>query len=187
MKIIIGLGNPGPKYKNTWHNVGFLVLEELQKNLGTENFKANPKLKAEISTGKLKGEKIILAQPQTFMNLSGEAVGAILHYFKAKIEDLIVIHDDIDLALGKIRLAKNSSAGGHNGIKSIIENLKTQDFLRLKIGVKTARLEKMETADFVLEKFGDQAKTIKTEIKKAASAIETAISGSVERAMNEFN
>ncbi|MEI6288621.1 MAG: aminoacyl-tRNA hydrolase [bacterium] len=188
MKLIVGLGNPGPKYKNTWHNLGFLILENFQKEFNFSVFKKSAKLQAEISEGKIGNTKIILALPQTYMNNSGQSVSAIIKYYKINPLDIIVAHDDIDLPLGKIRLSKNSSAGGHNGIKSIIENLKTKEFARLKIGIATDKLEKVDVADYVLEKFGSDNKTKILEIKKTAvSALETAIKDGVERAMNLFN
>ncbi len=188
MKLIIGLGNPGKQYMNTWHNAGFLAVEQIQKELDFSDFKKDAKLQAELSEGKIGREKIILAKPQTFMNLSGQSVAAILNYYKLTKEDLIVIHDDLDLPLGKIRLTKSSSAGGHNGVKSIIENLGGQNFIRLKIGVHTDLRAKMETADYVLTRPGkDEQKTLKEIIKNTAPAIEAVVRESVESAMNQFN
>ncbi len=188
MKLIIGLGNPGKAYANTWHNLGFLALDKFQETNGFEKFKKDSKLLAEISVGKIGKDKIILAKPQTFMNNSGNAVSAIGKYFKVSPKDIIVIHDDIDLPLGKIRVAYDSSAGGHNGIKSIIEALGTKKFSRIKIGVKTDKLEKIETADYVLERIPASAKKVVDEmVKSTSSAVTEIIANSIESAMNIFN
>lgn len=188
MKLIIGLGNPGEQYKNTWHNMGFLTIEKMANELGFENFKERKKLKSEISIGKFGREKIILVKPQTFMNESGLTAALLKNYFKVKIADIIIVHDDVDLPLGKIRLAKNSSAGGHNGVKSIIQSLDTQNFIRLKIGSKTAKAEKIGALKYALEKIGKDKKTETAEIiKKAAHVVTAVIENSLERAMNKFN
>jgi len=188
MKLIIGLGNPGKTYINTWHNLGFMALDKFQEANGFEKFKKDGKLLAEISVGKIGRDKIILAKPQTFMNNSGNAVSAIGKYFKISAKDLIVIHDDIDLPLGKIRVAYDSSAGGHNGIKSIIEALGTKKFSRIKIGVKTDKLEKIETADYVLEKIPASQKEVVSKVaESASSAVLEMITNSIESAMNIFN
>ncbi|MFA6918941.1 MAG: aminoacyl-tRNA hydrolase [Patescibacteria group bacterium] len=188
MKLIIGLGNPGKAYANNWHNLGFMALDKLQEDNNFEKFKKEAKLLAEISVGKIGREKVILAKPQTFMNKSGEAVSLISHYFKLSSENLIVIHDDIDLPLGKIRIAYDSSAGGHNGVKSIIGSLGTQKFSRIKIGVKTDKLDKIETADYVLEKIpASNKKIISNMAGLASSACLEIITDSVTSAMNIFN
>lgn len=187
-KLIIGLGNPGKQYQNTWHNLGFLAVDEMQKKWGFEKFKNEKKWQAEISIGQFNNEKIILAKPQTFMNNSGEAVVKIAKYYKIKLDDIIVIHDDVDLGLEKIRIAKDSSAGGHNGIKSIIQQIKSQNFIRIKIGIATDRKNKMESADYVLSRFGlFQKKKVKEITKKITSAIEVIITDSLESAMNQYN
>jgi len=188
MKLIIGLGNPGKKYQKTWHNLGFLILGEWQKILAFPAFKKQLKFQAETSEGKLGEEKIILAKPLTYMNNSGEAVAKIKNYYQLDLDQIIAIHDDIDLPLGKIRLAKNSSAGGHNGVKSLIETLGSQNFWRLKIGVKTPRLEKIKAEDYVLEKFNKQQELEIAKIKKTAvAALETGLDKNWETAMNLYN
>ncbi|MBI5765927.1 aminoacyl-tRNA hydrolase [Candidatus Falkowbacteria bacterium] len=188
MKLIIGLGNPGEQYKNTWHNMGFLTVDELKDRFEFENFKEHKKLKSEISIGKIGREKIILVKPQTFMNKSGLAAALLKNYFKIKIADIIIVHDDVDLPLGKIRLAKNSSAGGHNGIKSIIQSLGTKNFIQLKIGIYQDKAKLVSTTKFVLDKISQKEKPkINGIIKKVAVGLATVIEDSLEKAMNEFN
>jgi len=148
MKLIIGLGNPGKKYEKTRHNLGFMAVDFLREKLGAPDFKSNKKCAAEFS----KSGEIILAKPQTFMNLSGEAVAKLLSFYKLDLDDLIVIHDDIDLELGKIKDGKNHGPAGHNGVKSIIELLGTKDFPRLRIGVGRPP-EHIPPEDYVLQNF----------------------------------
>jgi PTH1 family peptidyl-tRNA hydrolase len=168
MNIIVGLGNPGPKYDNTRHNIGFTVVDELarQKNL---TWKDNKKFKAEIA----EEAGLILVKPQTFMNNSGESVAAILRYYQLlprtifgtkKDSDLTpvltIIHDDLDLLLGKYKLSINSSSAGHNGVQSIIDYLKTKNFKRLRIGISTDERQQIKAENFVLQKFKDEEKNV---------------------------
>ncbi|TCI50783.1 aminoacyl-tRNA hydrolase [Exiguobacterium sp. SH1S21] len=133
MKCIVGLGNPGKKYGMTRHNIGFLAIDRLADKHGITLDEA--KFKAVIGTGRINGERVVLVKPLTYMNLSGEAVRPILDYYKVDIDDLLVIYDDLDMVPGKLRLRPKGSAGGHNGIKSLIQHLGTMDFKRLKLGV----------------------------------------------------
>ncbi len=164
MHLIIGLGNPGKKYKNTRHNLGFIFLDKLQEKWSFPVFKLNKKFNAEISQSEWKNEKIILVKPQAFMNLSGEAVKKLLDFYKITADDLLVIHDDLDIVCGKYKLATNSSSAGHNGVQNIIDQLGTKKFARLRIGIKsekkTAASPQPEASDFVLEKL------TKEELKK---------------------
>jgi PTH1 family peptidyl-tRNA hydrolase len=188
MKLIIGLGNPGLKYQKTWHNLGFIAIDKLRVDLKLPEFKENKKLKAFTAEGQLENDKIILAKPETYMNESGRTAELIRNYYKMNLEDIIVIHDDVDLELGKIRIVKNSSAGGHNGIKSIIEYLNSQDFIRIKIGAKTSKLAKVETADYVLEKFHlIHGIKVKEATKLASQAVQTIATRSLSEAMNLYN
>lgn len=188
MKLIIGLGNPGKKYDGTWHNLGFAGLAELRVILDMPPLKKSDKFRADICIGTYGGERIILAGPSTYMNSSGESVLALAKFYKVKFSDITVIQDDIDLPLGKIRLAKDSSAGGHNGIKSIIEQLGSKDFNRIKIGIKTSKLEKIEAADYVLMKPDKDDKVIvKTQAKNAALAAKDILESGLEKAMNNWN
>ena len=150
MKIIIGLGNPGKKYSGTRHNVGFEFLDKLKTEFDFSEFEFNKKFNAEISTNK----EIILVKPQTFMNLSGESVRDILSFYKLSPEDILVIHDDKDIPLGEYRLANDSSSAGHNGVQNIIENLGTQKFKRIRIGVGVET--NLPSDVFVLQKFSDE-------------------------------
>lgn len=153
MKLIIGLGNPGKEYAKTRHNVGFMVIDALAKNLGVD-FKLNKKFQAEIAVIKNGKEEIVLAKPQTFMNLSGISTRAILDFYKIKPENIVVIHDDKDILFGQVKYQTDRSAAGHNGIKSLIKHLGTQDFARIRIGVAWEDKEKMgDTAEFVLRNF----------------------------------
>lgn len=148
MKLIVGLGNPGDKYKATRHNIGFLALDFLAQELGL-NFSEHKKTKSLLA----KDTNYLLIKPQTFMNLSGESVIAALNFFKLTKDDLIVIHDDIDVDLGKLKTTTSSRAAGNNGIQSIINLLGSQDFFRIRIGVRTPEREIIPAEKFVLEKF----------------------------------
>lgn len=188
MKLIVGLGNPGKEYLKTWHNIGFLALDNIASVFKFEDFKREKKFQAEIAIGEIKKQKTILAKPQTFMNNSGLTVGALAKYYKIKPTDIIIIHDDIDLPLGRIKIVGDSSAGGHNGVKSIIQYLKTQDFIRIRIGISTPKKEKIGSADYVLTKIGLlQSSKIKGIIKKTTSAVEEVVGVSPESAMNKYN
>ncbi len=188
MKLIIGLGNPGDKYRQTWHNLGWLALDEIRQSREFPAFKSDKKLQAEISEGKIGREKIILAKPRTFMNNSGQAVSALVKYYKIKMEDIVVIHDDVDLPLEKIRVVKNSSSGGHNGIKSIIDYLDTKDFVRIKIGCRTDKTDIIGTVDYVLKKIEKKdAPAANAAVQTAAGAASEIIGKSLMAAMNKFN
>lgn len=187
MKIIVGLGNPGKKFKKTRHNLGFLVLDELQKNLKFEKFKNSKKFLAQISEGNFKGEKIILAKPLTFMNNSGKTVRLILENFKLKSENLWVLHDDLDILFGKIKISFGKSSAGHKGVESIIEEIKTKNFVRFRIGIKTPN-QKKEKKFFVLSRFTPkEEKIFKKIIKITVKAIKMALTEGLEKAMTEFN
>ncbi len=156
MKLIVGLGNPGKMYQKTRHNVGFMVLDALQDSTSTvwSSWEISKKLNAEISTGIYQDEKIILLKPLTFMNESGLAVQLAMHFYKIKPEDIVVVHDDKDIILGDLKIQTDRGHAGHNGVRSIIEQTNTQNFTRMRIGIGSAREEKIETVDFVLSKFG---------------------------------
>jgi len=167
MKLVVGLGNPGGKYKNTRHNLGFTALDFLQKKLEAPMFKLNKRFGAEISKA---DKKIILAKPQTFMNNSGEATKKIMAFYKFAPEDLLVIHDDLDLSLGTIRISRNSGSAGHRGVQSIIDNLGTKNFTRLRLGI--GRPENIPPEDYVLQNFTDEEKiTVREVLRRAIETI----------------
>jgi PTH1 family peptidyl-tRNA hydrolase len=159
MRIIVGLGNPGEKYKLTRHNIGFMAIDALAKKLDLA-WEKSKKLNTEIA----KNKEVILVKPLTYMNNSGETVRAVLSYFKKTSEALTVIHDDIDIALGKHKIAIDSRAAGHNGVQSIINQLKTKNFRRVRIGIKTEQKELIPTEKFVLQKFGQEELNIVNEL-----------------------
>ena len=156
MKLIICLGNPGEGYKNTRHNAGFMFAEELCKRLNI-NFSNEPKFKSHIAKGEYKGEALWIVKPQTYMNLSGEALNALKSFYKIDIKTLFVVFDDISLDLGKIRFRAKGSDGGHNGVKSIIKYANTQEFDRLKIGIGP-QPPMIKSEDFVLQNFSSEQK-----------------------------
>ena len=190
MVLIVGLGNPGEKYKNTRHNVGFRAVDEIAANFQFPIFKFQSIFNAKISKGTFKDKDIILVKPQTFMNLSGKAVKKIIRNWKLEIRNLIVIHDDLDLPLGKIKIVKNRGTAGHKGVESIIKELGTKNFVRFRIGIKPKpyTLTSKTLDNFVLQKFNkDEEEILKEVIKKAVEAIETIIKEGIEKAMNLFN
>ncbi len=185
MKIIAGLGNPTKQYEGTRHNVGFSVIYRLADKY---NIKMNiARHKALIGTGVIAGEKVMLVMPQTYMNLSGEAVGEIMRYYKAEPSDLIITYDDIDLDVGKLRIRAKGSAGGHNGMKSIIAHIGSEEFDRVRVGIGHKPPE-FDLADYVLSRFGkDELPLIRDAVDKAADAMEVIIRSGVEAAMNMYN
>lgn len=184
MKIIVGLGNPGKEYKNTRHNIGYMVLEELASRCPIE--KQESKFDAIIGQIKIKGEKVLLVKPLTYMNLSGKSVQPLTHWYKLDLADLIVVYDDMDLPLGTIRIRAAGGSGGHKGIKSIIERLASQDFARIRIGI--GRPENHDTVDWVLSRFaGDEKVKIEQAVKNAADALEKWITNGIADAMNTYN
>lgn len=153
MKLIVGLGNPGKQYELTRHNVGFLCLKTLESKLNLA-FKVDTKMQAEIATTMYKGEKCLFVKPLTYMNLSGEAVGKISKYYKVNLEDILIIYDDMDLPLGNLRLREKGSAGGHNGIKSLIAHLGTDNFKRIRVGISGHA--NIDAKDYVLGHFSKE-------------------------------
>lgn len=186
MKCIVGLGNPGRKYERTRHNIGFMVIEEL---LSRNKWKLNnSKFNGKYSLEYYNDERIILLKPQTFMNLSGETVRRIIDYYQIKIEKTLVIYDDLDLPTGKIRLREKGGHGGHNGVRSVIDQLNTKNFKRLRIGIGRP-VGPMPVVDYVLSPFSkNEREETKVSIKLAADACEFWLkSSSFSDAMNEFN
>jgi PTH1 family peptidyl-tRNA hydrolase len=190
MKLIVGLGNPDKKYLETWHNLGFIAIDQIAKKYLPEsaNFKLNKKFKAEISEWNYLEEKIVLVKPQTYMNNSGQAVKALMNFYKIKIDDLWIIHDDIDLPLGKIRISHNASAAGHKGVQSIIDEIGEQGFVRFRLGIQPQTALRLPTEDYVLQKINQEAKVALDDmIQEITSAIEICLMQGVSETMNEFN
>lgn len=190
VKLIIGLGNPGKKYKYTRHNLGILAVDSLREKLKFSDFKLKKGLKASISEGKFGREKIILALSETFMNDSGKTVKSLAARYKLQIINIYVIHDDVDIPLGKIRISKGRGAAGHKGVQSVINELKTKNFVRFRIGIKPTpyTLDAKTLDGFVLKKFTKQEKEIiKEVIKKTMGVFELSFKKGLEGAMNEFN
>ena len=184
--LVVGLGNPGEKYENTRHNVGFLTVEELADRAGVPVQKL--KHRALTNTAELGGARVLLMKPITYMNLSGEAVGEAARFFKIPADHVLVLSDDVSLPVGKLRIRKGGSAGGHNGLKSIIQHLGTDQFPRVKIGVGGKPHPDYDMADWVLGKFaGEDLKTIAQAIQRAGKAAECYIHDGPDRAMNRFN
>lgn len=183
--LIIGLGNPGKQYEKTRHNLGFMVIDVLAERTSAQV--KREECRALVGNAIIEGEKVELVKPQTFMNLSGEAVACLLKKDSRSIEKMIVVVDDLALPLGKIRIRPKGSAGGHNGLKSIIECLGTENFVRLRIGIKPEH-QITDTRNFVLDRF-PQADWEKVEevLQKSADAICSIISEGVEKAMAKFN
>ena len=184
--LLVFLGNPGEQYENTRHNIGFEVADELGERLNIPIQKL--KHRALTNTAQLGGEKVLLMKPVTYMNLSGEAVGDALRFYKLTPGQVLVVCDDIALPPGALRIRKNGSAGGHNGLKSIIAHLGTEDFPRLKIGVGQKPHPDYDLADWVLGKFqGEDRKRMDAAVKEAADAVEGILSQGLDRTMSKYN
>lgn len=158
MKLLVGLGNPGTEYEKTRHNVGFLALDYIHSNGDFSNWKNDKKANALVSESGAGDSKVILAKPQTFMNLSGQSVQALMQYYDIALEDVVIVHDDVDFTFGEVKTQKDRGAAGHNGIKSIIEHVGTKDFSRIRIGVIPTNLDKsqIDTREFVLKNFSSE-------------------------------
>lgn len=186
MYIIAGLGNPTKQYEDTRHNVGFDVIDRIadEYNISVETRKG----KALTGTGIIAGRKVLLAKPQTYMNLSGESLRALTDFYKIDVEtELLVIYDDISLDVGQLRIRKKGSAGGHNGIKNIIANLGTDVFPRIKIGVGE-KPKKYDLADYVLGHFSKEDRELMEEgYDRADHAVGMILNGEIEAAMNQYN
>ncbi len=184
MKLIVGLGNPGAEYAGTRHNVGFEVIAELAKRHSIAVAKRD--FKAVFGDGTIAGERVLLARPMTFMNLSGEAVAAILRFYKIEVEDILVILDDVALPVGQLRLRYKGSAGGQNGLKNVIQHLGTGEIARIRIGVGGAQPGGL--VGHVLSKFRkEEQEIIQIAYQVAADAVEYALKEGFENAMNRYN
>lgn len=187
MPLIVGLGNPGKKYAPTRHNIGFRVVEALSQ-----------KKKLEFSASSFQGDlaqddaassdRLYLLKPSTFMNLSGKSVAAITQFYKIPLSKILVIHDDLDLPFGRLRLVRTGSAGGHNGIKSLIDHLGTPDFPRLKIGIGRPKILEQDVVDYVLQKFTPEEENhLSSLIDKSVDAIVSTLAHGLQSAMNVYN
>jgi len=179
-KLIIGLGNPGQKYQNNRHNIGFQILDEFGGK-----FKLEKKFKAEID----KGDDFILAKPQTFMNNSGQAVKALKTFYKIKPENIIIVHDDLDLAIGAMRITLGASSGGNKGVESIIKELGAKNFIRIRVGVANSQRAKIPADKFVLQNFNPADKKIlKNQKPQILEALNLLISDEpLNKVQNKFN
>jgi PTH1 family peptidyl-tRNA hydrolase len=184
VKLIVGLGNPGIRYQETRHNVGFLVLDRLAKLNSIVN--STKRFQMLFGTGWIDSQKVVLAKPLTFMNRSGEAVKKTLHFFQVGMEDLIIIHDDLDLPFGRLRFKRRGGDGGHQGVRSIIELIGENNFLRLKVGI--GRPPKgMDPAEFVLTSFDASEKSdLEGVLTRASEALGVALLEGLDTAMNRY-
>ncbi len=186
MKLVIGLGNPGVEYERTRHNVGFRVVDKLAAKHG---LKWNERRsRAVLASGMIGSEKVVLAKPLTFMNLSGQSVGELVRWYKISPEDILVVYDELDLPIGKVRMRARGSAAGHNGLRDIIAHLHTDEFARLRVGIGHPKNSRIQGRDHVLSApSGDDRILLETGEDRAVEAIEIAITQGLERTMNVVN
>ena len=186
LAVIVGLGNPGRKYQATRHNAGFLAVRRLAERADIRL--DSRKFTAEIGRGAIAGRKVLLALPQTFMNRSGDAVDPLLGYFRVDPADLVVIHDDVDLDFGRIKVKQGGGNGGHKGLRSIDSRLQTNEYTRVRIGVGRPEPIEMDTADWVLSRFAPaEQEALPGVMDDAARAVEAVFEEGIEAAMNRFN
>ncbi len=185
LTVIAGLGNPGGKYENTRHNAGFRAIDILAGKYGIRVDRLRHK--ALVGEGSIKGERVLLVKPQTFMNLSGESIRDIIEWYKLAMENLIVIYDDVDLPVGAIRVRPKGSSGTHNGMKSILYQLQSDEFPRIRIGIGKAP-EGWDLADYVLSRFaGEDAEAVRHSMERAADAAAAIVTDGIAAAMNTYN
>ncbi|MDO8570390.1 MAG: aminoacyl-tRNA hydrolase [Candidatus Daviesbacteria bacterium] len=193
LKLIVGLGNPGEKYENTRHNLGFRVVDELSEKIEGGEWKLEKKFKSEIlllRQAQDQDDNLILVKPQTFMNESGLAVKLLADYYKISVEDIIIIHDDVDIVLGKIKVRQGGSGGGHHGVESIIKQLLNDQFVRVRLGIGGVKRlsEERNIEKFVLETFlPNERSKVKHMIKTAVGAIKLLLEKGLEKAQNQYN
>jgi len=185
VKLIVGLGNPGTEYKDTRHNIGFKAVDVIGNACGIKISKK--KIFSQIGTGKIKPYDVILAKPLTYVNKSGEAVKGLLHYFSLTPKELIVVHDDIDLEKGILKIKERGGDGGHNGLRSIINLLQTDNFIRIRLGIGRPE-SKEDVVDYVLSSFNKKDQEwVQPLLDRAKTAVETLLLKGIMNAMNEFN
>ncbi|GAY12660.1 peptidyl-tRNA hydrolase [Pseudonocardia sp. N23] len=184
--LVVGLGNPGSEYAETRHNVGFRVVELLAARAGGGRFSKH-KSNADVLEGRLAGRKVVLAKPRTYMNVSGGPVAGLLRYFSVPATELVVVHDDLDLGFGVIRLKQGGGEGGHNGLRSISQSAGTRDYLRVRFGIGRPP-GRQDPADFVLKRFsGAEHKELEFAVDLAADAAEALLSDGLEPTQNRFH
>jgi PTH1 family peptidyl-tRNA hydrolase len=183
--LVVGLGNPGPGYAATRHNAGFMVVDLLAERIGGR-FKAH-KGGAEVVEGRVAGQRVVLAKPKSFMNLSGGPTAAAQNFFKVPLEQLVVVHDELDIEYGALRLKRGGGDGGHNGLKSISKSVGSREYLRVRFGIGRPP-GRQDPADFVLKPFtSTEAKDLPLNIDRAADAVEALLTGSLEAAQNQYH
>jgi len=186
MKLIVGLGNPGREYAATRHNAGFMVIDRLASEMGVPVKKKA--FKAVVGQGQIAGEKAILAKPQTYMNLSGEAVGSLLRWYGLAAGDLILIYDDLDLPPGKLRIRPDGGSGGHKGVQSVVQSLGTDSFPRVRVGIGKPANPDYDSSDFVLGRLtGEEARCVEEALGLAAEAVRCMVREGLDKAMNLYN
>jgi len=188
MKIIAGLGNPGREYESTPHSIGFEVADAVVREMGAA-FRRSPAFKGDLADGRFAEGRVLVVKPMTFMNLSGDSVAPVVKYHNATPADLVVVSDDIDLPVGRLRIRKGGSAGGHNGLKSVIERLGLPDFVRLRIGVGRDKSDRSEVVGHVLGKFDPDTRALMTAkvVPAAVKALAQILTEGPEAAMNAWN
>lgn len=185
MWMVVGLGNPGPKYEDTRHNIGFMIETELRRRAGASTPKS--KLGGEAAEGQLVGQRVVFLRPMEFMNLSGQSVGRMAQFWKIEPAQVLVVHDELDVPFARLKLAAGGGAGGHNGLKSIIAHLGTNDFPRVRVGINRPP-QGMDTADYVLGRFSPvERKDLSAVIDRSADAVEAVLAKGLAAAMTAFN
>ncbi|MBF6131560.1 aminoacyl-tRNA hydrolase [Nocardia otitidiscaviarum] len=184
--LVVGLGNPGPEYERTRHNVGFLVADVLAGRVGGR-FTVHKKSGADLLEARLDGRKVLIAKPRTFMNLSGRPVAALARFFSVPATEVIVVHDELDLPFGTVRLKRGGGEGGHNGLRSVSQSLTTKDYLRVRFGIGRPP-GRQDPADFVLKPFsGPERKEVPVIVEQAADAVELLLRVGLETAQNQLH
>lgn len=186
MKLVAGLGNPGPRYDGTRHNVGFVVVEELLRRWNCGAGKYERRFEAEVAEANAAGQRVLLIRPQTFMNLSGRSVAAVMRFYKVPLTDLLVVCDDLDLPVGALRIRASGSGGGQKGLENILLHLSSNDVARVRLGI--GKVHKSVTSDYVLSRFDPREREVMQEtVASAADAVECWLRHEVNTAMNKFN
>ena len=188
MKIIVGLGNPGKQYEGTRHNAGFMGADFLREHYSFDDFKKTDKYKCEMTEGMIEGEKVYLIKPLTYMNLSGQSVRSLMQFYKIPIEDVVVIYDDVDIASGNLKVRPSGSPGSHNGMRSVTQELGSDQFVRIRLGIAALEEFKGALEDYVLGRLSDEEGILMTgNLKKLPPLLEGLFKEGVEEMMQEYN